>query len=48
MTKKEIADELRREKPLPARIADWVRRHFVINIGKHGEKSVDIGIRLDF
>lgn len=48
MTQEEIAKGLVREQPKIVKVFDWLRRHFVIHIGKHGEKSIDIGVKVEF
>ena len=48
MTPEETASGLVKERPKIVKVFDWLRRHLVIHIGSHGEKSIDAGVRVEF
>ena len=48
MDRKDIADGLKREPTLLEKVANWVRRHIHVATGRHGERSAEIGIKLEF
>lgn len=48
MTPEEIASGLVKEEPKIVKVFDWLRRHLVIHVGRHGKKSIDIGVKVDF
>lgn len=48
MTPEEASRGLVKERSAVWKAVDWLRRHITINIGRHGDKSADIGVRVEF
>ena len=48
MTDKEAADGLRRDSSVLEKVLGWVRRHLFARGGGHGDKSVEVGFRVEF
>ena len=48
MTPEETASGLVKERTKIVKVFDWLRRHFIIHIGRHGKKSTDIGVKVEF